>query len=205
MAVACRLCSCYAAPEAPCMLQCLDFIYSCSVVCCFIDSDVALAGLCSHAELIGPIRNAQDRLLGGSPACVYPTKRLKVLWRSCSQYYCHHYTITCNVVLATSTYYYHDSTCCILNANLMFGVAAAHADKALFTQLSLDTREVFLQYQHNSDAVSDVTFNVKDFRHMLSMCESLGASVAIRFDQPGAPLVVEPHFRGTYVRLLHSP
>ena len=78
-------------------------------------------------------------------------------------------------------------------------VAAAHAEKALFTQLSLDTREVFLHYQHNSDAVSDVTFNVKDFRHMLSMCESLGASVAIRFDQPGAPLLVEPQFRGTYV------
>lgn len=76
---------------------------------------------------------------------------------------------------------------------------AAHADKALYTNLLLDTREVFLQYQHNSDAVSDVTFNVKDFRHMLSMCESLGAGVAIRFDQPGAPLVVEPQFRGTHV------
>ena len=76
---------------------------------------------------------------------------------------------------------------------------AAHADKALYTQLSLDTREVFLQYQHSSDAVSDVTFNLKDFKHMLSMCESLGASVAIRFDQPGAPLVVEPHFRGNQV------
>lgn len=76
---------------------------------------------------------------------------------------------------------------------------AAHADKALYTQLSLDTRELFLQYQHSSDAVSDVTFNLKDFKHMLSMCESLGASVAIRFDQPGAPLVVEPHFRGNHV------
>ena len=76
---------------------------------------------------------------------------------------------------------------------------AAHADRALYTNLSLDTREVFLQYQHNSDAVSDVTFNVKDFRHMLSMCESLGAGVAIRFDQPGAPLVVEPQFRGSHV------
>ena len=76
---------------------------------------------------------------------------------------------------------------------------AAHADKALYTQLSLDTREVFLQYQHNSDAVSDVTFNLKDFKHMLSMCESLGANVAIRFDQPGAPLVVEPQFRANPV------
>ncbi|KAA6424868.1 MAG: cell cycle checkpoint control RAD9A-like [Trebouxia sp. A1-2] len=76
--------------------------------------------------------------------------------------------------------------------------AKAHADKALYTQLSLDTREVFLQYQHSTDAVSDVTFNLKDFKHMLSMCESLGASVAIRFDQPGAPLVVEPHFTGNH-------
>ena len=79
---------------------------------------------------------------------------------------------------------------------------AAHADKALYTQLSLDTREVFLQYQHNSDAISDVTFNLKDFKHMLTMCESLGATVAIRFDQPGAPLVVQPHFTGNHVGLL---
>lgn len=77
---------------------------------------------------------------------------------------------------------------------------AAHADKALYTQLSLDTQEVFLQYQHSSDSISDVTFNLKDFKHMLAMCESLGARVAIRFDQPGAPLVVEPHFVGTHVR-----
>lgn len=84
----------------------------------------------------------------------------------------------------------------------MYG--AAHADKALYTQLSLDTREVFLQYQHNSDAISDVTFNLKDFKHMLSMCESLGASVAIKFDQPGAPLVVEPQFRGSHVSRQHA-
>ena len=94
---------------------------------------------------------------------------------------------------------YCDIFCELLGIDNKFCVAAAHADKALFTQLSLDTREVFLHYQHNSDTVSDVTFNVKDFRHMLSMCESLGASVAIRFDQPGAPLLVEPQFQGTYV------
>ena len=34
---------------------------------------------------------------------------------------------------------------------------------------------------------------------MLSMCESLGASVAIRFNEHGAALLVEPKFRATHV------
>ena len=84
---------------------------------------------------------------------------------------------------------------------LDFGVA--QLEKALLTQLTLDTREVFLQYQHNSDSVADVTFNLKDFKQMLSLCESLSASVAIRFDQPGSPLVVEPLFRDPNVS--HKP
>ena len=82
---------------------------------------------------------------------------------------------------------------------------AAQVEKALLTQLTLDTREVFLQYQHNSDAIADVTFNLKDFKQMLSLCESLSASVAIRFDQPGSPLVVEPLFRDPSVRPLQLP
>lgn len=68
-------------------------------------------------------------------------------------------------------------------------------EKALLTQLTVGTSEVFQHYQHNSDSVADVTFNLKDFKQMLSLCESLNASVAIRFDQPGSPLVVEPVFR----------
>lgn len=129
----------------------------------------------------------------------------RVLWPLRSHHHCHDYHITSvlfwlhqQVLLSSWGVVHSENNCHVW-------MTAAHADKALFTQLSLDTREVFLQYQHNSDAVSDVTFNVKDFRHMLSMCESLGASVAIRFDQPGAPLVVEPHFRGTHVRLTHRP
>ena len=78
---------------------------------------------------------------------------------------------------------------------MMLHVTAAQLEKALLTQLTLDTREVFLQYQHNSDSVADVTFNLKDFKQMLSLCEALNASVAIRFDQPGSPLVVEPLLR----------
>jgi hypothetical protein len=40
---------------------------------------------------------------------------------------------------------------------------------------------------------TDVTFNLKDFKCMVQLCEAMPANMIIRFDQPGAPLVVEPH------------
>lgn len=39
----------------------------------------------------------------------------------------------------------------------------------------------------------DVTFNVKDFRCMVQLCEAMPANMVLRFEAPGAPLVVEPH------------
>ncbi|GAB4818714.1 hypothetical protein N2152v2_005760 [Parachlorella kessleri] len=72
-----------------------------------------------------------------------------------------------------------------------------HVDKSLFTQLAVDTREVFLSYSHNSGTAegdADVTFNLKDFKAMLSLCENLNSNVMLRFEGPGQPLVVEPHF-----------
>ena len=40
---------------------------------------------------------------------------------------------------------------------------------------------------------TDVTFNLKDFKCMVQLCEAMTANMILRFDQPGAPLVVEPH------------
>ena len=74
---------------------------------------------------------------------------------------------------------------------------AGSADKSLHTQLAVDTHEVFLSYQHLSRETGDVTFNLKDFKTMLSFCEALQCNVALHFDGAGAPLVVEPHLRGT--------
>ena len=70
---------------------------------------------------------------------------------------------------------------------------AGKSEQALQTQLAVDTHEVFLSYQHSADAACDVTFNLRDFKAMLTLCEALNADVAIRFGQPGSPLVVEPH------------
>ena len=79
-----------------------------------------------------------------------------------------------------------------------------HADKSLHTQLAVDTREVFLDYRHSSSQTTDVTFNLKDFKALLVLCEGLGANVAICFDQPGSPLLVHPvfHSNNPLVRLL---
>ena len=42
------------------------------------------------------------------------------------------------------------------------------------------------------DVAADVTFNLKDFKHMLALAESLQCDVALHFECPGSPLVVEP-------------
>lgn len=39
----------------------------------------------------------------------------------------------------------------------------------------------------------DVTFNLKDFRAMLQLCDGLRADICLRFDSAGDPLVVGPH------------
>ena len=93
--------------------------------------------------------------------------------------------------------------CHNVGANL--GAAGAgHAAKALHTQLVVDTQNVFLTYQHNGAEAADVTFNLKDFKHMLALCEGMGANVAVRFDSPGAPLLVEPSLHGTHAQVLQA-
>ncbi|CAL5223434.1 g5948 [Coccomyxa viridis] len=75
--------------------------------------------------------------------------------------------------------------------------AKGHAEKSLHTQLAVDTREVFLDYRHNSSEATDVTFNLKDFKAVLVLCEGLGTNVALCFDQPGSPLLVHPVFHSS--------
>ena len=43
-----------------------------------------------------------------------------------------------------------------------------HAERALHTQLAVDTDRVFLGYHHASTEASEVTFNLKDFKTMLA-------------------------------------
>ena len=65
---------------------------------------------------------------------------------------------------------------------------------------------MFLDYRHSSSQTTDVTFNLKDFKALLVLCEGLGANVAICFDQPGSPLLVHPvfHSNNPLVRLLRE-
>lgn len=90
-----------------------------------------------------------------------------------------------------------------LLAALMTPFACAeNSEAALRTQLELDAQKVFLGYDHAGTEPSDVTFNLKDFKAMLSLCEALSSNVAIRFDGPGNPLVVKPHNRGTHAQVM---
>lgn len=46
------------------------------------------------------------------------------------------------------------------------------------------------------NALTTVNFRfLKDFRAMLHLCEAQKASVALRFEQAGSPLVVGPHIQ----------
>ena len=47
-----------------------------------------------------------------------------------------------------------------------------------------------------ADEAVEATFNVKDFRAMLGLCDSLGCQIKLLFQGPGDPLVAEPHFAG---------
>ena len=72
---------------------------------------------------------------------------------------------------------------------------AARPDKLVNTQLNVDTREAFQHYTNATESATDITFNLKDFRHMLALAEGLGANIALLFDRPGHPLIVEPRPR----------
>ena len=66
----------------------------------------------------------------------------------------------------------------------------------------MDTSTVFSSYSHDSEETADVTFNVKDLKALVQLCEAMAANVLIRFQGPGMPLVAEPHFgaSNTHVR-----
>ncbi len=48
---------------------------------------------------------------------------------------------------------------------------------------------------------------LQDFKYMLTLCGQMNANISISFDQPGTPLLVEPHFGGAQVgaRVLARP
>lgn len=73
------------------------------------------------------------------------------------------------------------------------GFFAGQVDAALHTQISVNTDAVFISFQHTGDEAADVTFNLRDFRVMLAWCMAMDMDMAIRFQSPGAPLLVEPH------------
>mmetsp|Transcript_1741 Transcript_1741/g.5033 ORF Transcript_1741/g.5033 Transcript_1741/m.5033 type:complete len:554 (-) Transcript_1741:202-1863(-) len=73
--------------------------------------------------------------------------------------------------------------------------AKGHSDKQLHTELDLSS-DLFLDFANRGGTPSDATFNVRDLKAMVALCEAMHAHVAISFDSPGQPLVVAPHPTG---------
>lgn len=88
----------------------------------------------------------------------------------------------------------------------LFPLAGADND-SLHTMLSMDGDIAFTSFKNTSDSIAEVTFNIKDFRAMLSLCEALSCDIRIFFLNPGHPLVVEAYFnvdQGS-VRVIDGP
>jgi len=52
--------------------------------------------------------------------------------------------------------------------------------------------DLFRRFSHASAEASDVTFNLKDLRTMVALCEAAGADLLIHMGTAGSPLLVEP-------------
>ena len=79
--------------------------------------------------------------------------------------------------------------------------APGEREGALHTQIQVNTEAAFISYRHTADEPADVTFNLKDFKVMLGWCMSMDMDMAIRFQSPGAPLLVEPYCgQGVYLK-----
>jgi len=62
----------------------------------------------------------------------------------------------------------------------------------LHTQLSLNAHQHFLEYQHTGRETVDVTFNLKDFKAVLTYCLSTRNNLGILFSRAGEPLAILP-------------
>lgn len=51
---------------------------------------------------------------------------------------------------------------------------------------------------------TDVTFNIKDFKCMVHLCEMMPANMILRFAEPGHPLIIEPHLNGNAIEVASS-
>lgn len=80
--------------------------------------------------------------------------------------------------------------------NLMLScLLAGYSERHVHTDLDLSS-DVLLAFSNAGSTASDATFNVRDFKAMVALCEVMRSHVAISFDSAGAPMVVSPQPTG---------
>ncbi|TKY61518.1 Cell cycle checkpoint control protein RAD9A [Spatholobus suberectus] len=81
----------------------------------------------------------------------------------------------------------------VANCIFMHEDFMADNDTLLHTQLWIDPKEEFLQYDHTGDPI-DVTFSVKELKAFLSFCEGCEVDIHLHFEKAGEPILMAPKF-----------
>lgn len=84
--------------------------------------------------------------------------------------------------------------CCRFQSFYEPSRAADDRHQPLYTEVSLDTSHLMQTYSHAGSGPLDATFNLKDFKIMVSLCSAMEAQVALHLAGPGAPVISFPRF-----------
>lgn len=65
-------------------------------------------------------------------------------------------------------------------------------ENILQTNITMDARDMLLEFKHTTDEAFEASFNRSDFKAMVVYCELIGAQVRMYYHSPGMPVFVTP-------------
>lgn len=65
-------------------------------------------------------------------------------------------------------------------------------ENILQTNITMDAKDMLVEFKHTSDEVFEASFNRSDFKAMVVYCELIGAQVRVYYHSPGFPVFVTP-------------
>ncbi len=71
-------------------------------------------------------------------------------------------------------------------------------DDSLHAMISIYNTVQFASYSNSLDSVVEIIFNIKDFKAMLTLSETIQTNIELSFNEPSQPLVVVSHFMNGY-------
>jgi Rad9 len=71
-------------------------------------------------------------------------------------------------------------------------------DDSLHAMISIYNTLPFASYSNSLDSIVEIIFNIKDFKAMLTLSETIGTNIELSFIKPSQPLVVVSHILDGY-------